>query len=210
MNEQQPDKYFSIHQNSSIYGLLKKRAQDPALIALLALGGVSLTYDQLLKLVENTAIQLNMLGLGRNDRVAIALPNGLEMATIFLAVASIATCAPLNPGYRAAEFEFYLQDLQAKALIIQPGVAEEARSVAQKLNIPVIEINTAPESETEILTLASGQATSVANPGFAQQDDIALILHTSGTTSRPKIVPLTHANLCASADNVRVALDLNY
>ena len=208
MNEQQPDKYFSIHQNSSIYGLLKKRAQDPALIALLALGGVSLTYDQLLKLVENTAIKLNRIGLGRNDRVAIALPNGLEMATIFLAVASTATCAPLNPGYRAAEFEFYLQDLQAKALIIQPGVAEEARSVAQKLNIPVIEINTASESETEILTLASGQATSVANPGFAQQDDIALILHTSGTTSRPKIVPLTHANLCASADNVRAALDL--
>ena len=51
-------------------------------------------------------------GIGRGDRVAIVLPNGPEMATAFLAVAAGATTAPLNPAYRADEFEFYLTDLE--------------------------------------------------------------------------------------------------
>ena len=61
------------------------------------------------------------MGLGRHDRIAIVLPQGPEMAVVFVAVAACATAAPLNPAYRTSEFEFYLADLHAKALIDSVG-----------------------------------------------------------------------------------------
>ena len=72
-------------------------------------------------LVDRTVVTLNRLGVGRGDRVAIVLPNGPEMATAFLCVAAAAAAAPLNPAYRQDEFEFYLGDLKAKALIVEAG-----------------------------------------------------------------------------------------
>src|SRR5688572_30794971 len=77
-----------------------------------------LTYGELQDLATDTIGQLNALGIGRNDRVAIVLPNGPEMAAAFVAIGSGATTAPLNPGYRAEEFAFYLTDLGAKAMVV--------------------------------------------------------------------------------------------
>ena len=67
--------------------------------------------------VDRVVAHLSELGIGRDDRVAVVLDNGPELATAFLAVASAAACAPLNPAYTASEFEFYLSDLAARALI---------------------------------------------------------------------------------------------
>jgi non-ribosomal peptide synthetase component F len=88
-------------------------------VAIMAAGRRSLTYAELNCQLTRVAAALNSMGLGRGDRVAIVLPNGPEMAVAFLAVASVATCAPLNPGYRAEEYDFYLRDLNATALIVQ-------------------------------------------------------------------------------------------
>ena len=85
--------------------------------------------------VEYVVKRLNRLGIVRNDRVAIVLPNGPEMVTAFLGVASGATSAPLNPGYRKDDFEFYLSDLGAKALITQSDLDTTARDVAKALDI---------------------------------------------------------------------------
>ena len=94
-----------------------------------------LTYGGLRSQVERTVDALNGFGLGRGDRVAIVLPNGPEMAVCFLATAAGATAAPLNPAYRAEEFEFYLSDLHAKALIVERGSESPAIGVAAKLGI---------------------------------------------------------------------------
>src|SRR5690349_18582619 len=93
----------------------------------------SLTFGELRQLVRDTAVSLNQLGYGRGDAIAIVLPNGPEMATAFMAVASACVSAPLNPAYRAEEFEFYLTDLQAKALIVEAGSDSPAVEVARKL-----------------------------------------------------------------------------
>src|SRR5271165_5257421 len=87
--------------------------------AIAASGAPSLTYDGLRALASQTIAALNGFGIGRNDRVAIVLPNGSEMAAAFLAVGSGATAAPLNPAYRGDEFEFYMSDLNARALVVE-------------------------------------------------------------------------------------------
>ena len=194
----------------SIYRLLARQAQSrPDAIAVAAPGRPPLTYARLHARAGAMVASLNALGVGRNDRVAIVLPNGPEMAMAFLGVASAATAAPLNPTYRAEEFDFYLSDLGAGALIVLSGSDSPAIRAAEALGIPVIELSTMPEAEAGAFTLTGTAAAAPAgSPGYAEPDDVALVLHTSGTTSRPKLVPLTHANLCASAEHVRSALDL--
>jgi oxalate---CoA ligase len=182
----------------------------PAAIAITAPSAKPLTYQSLNLLVENTVSTLNKLGVGRGDRVGIVLPNCPEMATAFVAIASGCTAAPLNMAYRADEFEFYLGDLKAKALVVASGGDTPARAVAAKLGIAVMELTPHPENGAGSFTIAGPAYTGkpVANGGLAQTDDVALILHTSGTTSRPKIVPLTHKNVCASARSISTILNL--
>lgn len=176
-------------------------------VALLAPSGIALTYAGLRQQIEETLGALNAIGIGRNDRVAIVLPNGPEMASAFLAVASCACSAPLNPGYRADEFEFYLTDLNARALIVDSGSASPAIAVAEKLGVRILTLQPQPDQGAGRFRLDCGSAPlkAPAQPGFAAPDDVALVLHTSGTTSRPKIVPLTQRNICASARNIRTA-----
>jgi len=169
-----------------------------------------LRYAALRRLAQDTARVLNGAGIGRNERVAIVLPNGPEMAAAFIAVAGAATCAPLNPGYRADEFEFYLSDLRAKALIVEQGSSSAAIAVAHKLGVAIIELRPTPELGAGSFTLDAGAlAGACALPGPARADDVALVLHTSGTTSRPKIVPLTQTNVSRSARNVAATTALS-
>ncbi len=186
-------------------------AGAPGATALSAPGGAPLTYRALRQLARDTLSALNAMGIGRNDRVAIVLDNGPEMAAAFVSVAAGATAAPLNPGYRADEFEFYLTDLSAKLLIIERDKPSPAIDVANKFGIPIARVATTRERGAGGFTLMfpEGHAASVpARQVPAAADDIALVLHTSGTTSRPKIVPLAQRNVCASARNVRRTLAL--
>jgi acyl-CoA synthetase (AMP-forming)/AMP-acid ligase II len=168
----------------------------------------ALTHGELRALIARTVARLNELGAGRNDRVAIVLPNGPEMAACFLAVASGTASAPLNPAYRQDEFEFYLGDLNARLLIAMQGVDTPARAAAAKLGVPIVELvpDTAAGAGSFTLQAQRGGKRRRHYGGFAQPDDVAMVLHTSGTTSRPKIVPLSQKNLCASAGNIRRTL----
>ncbi|MBI5793256.1 MAG: AMP-binding protein [Rhodocyclales bacterium] len=167
----------------------------------------ALTHGELRALITRTVTRLNELGAGRNDRVAIVLPNGPEMAACFLAVATGTASAPLNPAYRQDEFEFYLGDLNARLLIAMQGVDTPARAAAAKLGVPIVELVPDTAAGAGSFTLqGAGAGKPAAEGGFAQPDDVAMVLHTSGTTSRPKIVPLSQKNLCASAGNIRRTL----
>ncbi|MCB0210923.1 MAG: AMP-binding protein [Anaerolineae bacterium] len=192
----------------AIYRLLQTQAeQQPNNIAIAAPHRPPLTYNQLFDHVDATVNQLNRLGIGRNDKVGIALPNGPEMAVAFLAIASAATSAPLNPAYRAPEYDFYLSDLEAKALVILAGMDSAAIEVAKARHIPIIELT--PQADAAGLFSLSGEAQPLtAEVGPSQAGEVALVLHTSGTTSRPKIVPLRHSNICTSAHNIGQTLQL--
>jgi acyl-CoA synthetase (AMP-forming)/AMP-acid ligase II len=169
-----------------------------------------LTRAGLRALARQTMAALNGCGIGRNDRVAIVAPNGPEMASSFIAIAAGATTAPLNPAYKQDEFDFYLSDLNARALVIPRGMESPARAVAAARGIPVIELLADAEGPAGAFTLAPppGLAGTPAAPGPAAGDDVALVLHTSGTTSRPKIVPLRQINITASAFHIAETLRL--
>ena len=191
----------------TIIDLLK--AADPNMSALSGTNRPDLTFGGLLSQAETTVAALNERGIGRNDRIAIVLPNGPEMASAFVSGGAGATTAPLNPAYREEEFDFYLSDLNAKALMVEHGSTSPALAVAKARDIPVLEIGW-NESEPAGAFSIQGEALGdpVAHGGFAESDDGALVLHTSGTTSRPKIVPLTQTNVCASAGNIAATLRL--
>jgi acyl-CoA synthetase (AMP-forming)/AMP-acid ligase II len=191
---------------NTLFSLLSRNADDAP--AILAPERPTLTYAGLRKLVTDTVAALNALGIGRNDRVGIVLPNGPEMATAFVAIGAGATTAPLNPAYRTDEFDFYLSDLNAKALVVEAGSTSPALEVARARNIPVVTLEVAPGAPAGVFTLKGAAGGKAAQPGLAGPDDIALVLHTSGTTSRPKIVPLSPRNLSASARNIGATLAL--
>jgi acyl-CoA synthetase (AMP-forming)/AMP-acid ligase II len=186
--------------------LLQAGADDA--VAITAPERAPLDYRALRGLIAATTARLNAAGIGRNDRVAIVLPNGPEMATCFLACASATASAPLNPAYRADEMEFYLDDLQARALIVERGSESPAVAAAQKLGIRVIELVVATGAPAGQFTLELAPTTPSDRPGPSQPGDVAMVLHTSGTTSKPKRVPLSAANLFASARNIATTLQL--
>ena len=187
---------------------LMARGDDDA-TAISAPGRAPLSYGALRRQMAGTALALGALGIGRNDTVAIVLPNGPELAAAFVAVAGAAAVAPLNPAYKADEFDFYLSDLNARAVIIAAGMDTPARDVAARRQIPVIELEVGSGAPAGVFTLVPGAGGAEARaPGAIGGDDIALVLHTSGTTSRPKMVPLSQRNVCASAQNVAATLAL--
>jgi acyl-CoA synthetase (AMP-forming)/AMP-acid ligase II len=194
----------------TIFNLIATQAErNPQATAVAAPDRAPLTYDRLRAHMADTVNRLNGMGVGRCDHVALALPNGPEMAVAFLSVTAGATAAPLNPAYRSEEFDFYLSDLKPRALIIWSGLASAARAVAHSRSIPIIELSPALDAEAGLFNLTGEVRSSSVNQGFAKPEDVALVLHTSGTTSRPKLVPLTHTNLCASAHHIRATLQLS-
>jgi acyl-CoA synthetase (AMP-forming)/AMP-acid ligase II len=200
-------KITPVKNAETIKALLARGRHDAPAIG--APGKTWLTYGELRALAERTAAQLRDIGIDRNDRVGIVLPNGPEMAACFLAVASSATAAPLNQAYLAAEFDFYLTDLNARALVILAGLESPAREVAEARGIPIVDL--VPESGPAgafTLRPATRSDKVSANSSEAGADDIALVLHTSGTTARPKIVPLSQRNVTASAHHIARSLAL--
>ena len=159
--------------------------------------GITVTYDALRQQVLAMADTLAAAGIGRGDRVATALPNGLPAIVSFLAASIAGTAAPLNPAYPYEEFLFFLRDTNARLLLCPRAGADSARTAAADLNIPVflVEMNNAGVVHLE----GAPQGKSAVKP---TADDIALILHTSGSTGPPKRVPLPHLNLAVSSANI--------
>jgi len=182
---------------STLLDLLEAgKASDPAIMVP---EGPRLDYGGLWEQVSRTADALAALGLGRDDRVALVLPNGVEAVIAFLGAAICATAAPLNPGYTEDEFRFYMVDTEAKALIVPRGGAEAARR-AMPQDTLLIEVEFEPTGKLRLESAAARHAgRSASGP---REDDVALVLHTSGTTSRPKRVPLKHGNLAASVQQI--------
>ncbi|MCK0149221.1 acyl--CoA ligase [Marivita sp. S6314] len=182
---------------------------DADSLAIGAPGRGWLTYGGLRDLSAEVRASLRDVGIGPSDRVAIVLANGPEMASAFVTIAQAATTAPLNPSYREDEYRFYIEDLGAKAVVLAGGYDGPALAAAQSLGLMVLRTVVDPDQPAGTFKLvADGAAGSAVPASDPTDDDVALILHTSGTTSRPKIVPLLQSNVAASAHNIAASLNL--
>ena len=178
--------------------------QNDDLIFLTSEKNEKLSYGEFKIFNEKISRQLAATNVKNSDRAAIVLPNGPLMASSFLSISSYMSAAPLNPSYKQEEFEFYLDDLKPKFLLVEPNSKSLAVIAAKNLNIPVFEMkisNNQPLGTFELFDKES----DYKNPN---EYDEALVLHTSGTTSRPKIVPLSNLNIFTSAVNISKSLKL--
>ncbi|OZB19613.1 MAG: AMP-dependent synthetase [Rhodobacterales bacterium 34-62-10] len=183
-------------------------AQDGNTPAIGAPGREWLSYAGLADQCAHVADALHKAGVGRHDRVAIVLPNGPEMAVAFVSVAAVATTCPLNPAYRQDEFTFYLDDLKAKAIILSEDETGPAHAAAVAQGLAIIRLSIERTQPAGRFTLTAETSAGTADTKHPDADDVALILHTSGTTSRPKIVPLLQSNIAASARHIGTSLAL--
>jgi oxalate---CoA ligase len=171
-------------------------ASTPHAVALIEPRRESLTFEGALDRIQRVARAVSDAGITRQDVVALVLPDGAQLMTSFLAVASVATCAVINPALHKAEIESLLEDLEARAVIVDSTFSSRVEDAAGRREMALLDV-----------------ASCAAGPGHAPTEaatghQVALLLHTSATTGRARIVPLTHSNLRAMAANTRAILNL--
>lgn len=177
----------------------------------LADGSQTLSFAQLRETIETLAIELLAAGLKPGDMVALVAPNSIEFALVFLAITWVrGTAAPLNPAYRQEEFEFFLDDQRPAMVLDLAGKKANgaARAAAEKLALPIGEI-VWNDGRVELVAGPTPLGAAVPRTPVEPETDVALFLHTSGTTARPKGVPLTHRNLRASIRNIIQTYELD-
>ncbi|XP_019195532.1 PREDICTED: oxalate--CoA ligase-like [Ipomoea nil] len=193
-------------ETSTLTGLLKHVAGNfPSRRAISVSGKFDLTHSRLHHLVERAASSLFAAGVRPGDVVALTFPNTVELVIMFLAVIRVrATAAPLNAAYTAEEFEFYLSDSESKMLLIPKEGNEAAQAAAAKLSIPAVTATlSGAESDIALFPAHPESDSDAVSELVNDPSDVSLFLHTSGTTSRPKGVPLTQFNLASSVNNIK-------
>lgn len=187
--------------------LLKWSATAPDMPALSDFANRRRNYRELVTDIQALAAAIGRVGIGRTDRVALALPNGMEAAVGFLGASAAATAAPLNPDLTSNEYAFLLRDLRARLLIVGGEEPAAAIAAARGLGLPVMAMSLSDRAGIAIDGRLTPSNESV-DLQRVESDDVALVLHTSGTTARPKLVPLTHRKLEFSALNISGVLRL--
>ncbi|KAJ6701702.1 AMP DEPENDENT COA LIGASE [Salix koriyanagi] len=189
----------------TLTALLSKSAKNfPNRRAISLSGKLDLTHAQLQQIVDHAASLLISAGISPGDVVALTFPNTIEYVVMFLAVIRCrATAAPLNQAYTAEEFEFYLSDSESKLLIMPQEPIVPAQTAASKLKIPHVTSTLDFQSKRVTLSTVSESLPDAVDEVVNDSSDVALFLHTSGTTSRPKGVPLTQLNLASSVLNIK-------
>ncbi|MHC2621912.1 amino acid adenylation domain-containing protein [Bradyrhizobium huanghuaihaiense] len=194
---------------SHIGGLLDFYARrSPAAPAILAPGRPALTYGALGERTHDLVHTLRGLGIAPADRVAVALPRGADSALALIAVASSCACIPVNPDLTADELQRYFSELKLTALVTRADMNSPSRDVAKALGIAVIDVVPGPKDDLGGCIFMGPGVGPASASGVSRGDDDAFILLTSGTAARPKMVPLTHRNVCLSAYNAGRVLSL--
>jgi oxalate---CoA ligase len=169
-----------------------------------------LTYAQVADRIETLAGRLAALGVRRGDRVALSLPNGPDVVLLLLAITAVgAAAAPLNPAYTQSEYAFYLTDVAPRLMLIPASGSAAASAAAEAAGITLLGVEPSGDGPPELVgSHQPAPPQRLSDEGCP--DDVALVLHTSGTTSRPKQVPLRQRNLMASARTIAAHYKLGH
>lgn len=156
------------------------------------------TYAQLEEAVGRLAVALRRIEVGPHDRVAVLLKNRWETVVAFWAVQRVgAVFVPLNYHFSRASLRFCLQDAEPRAILYEESAVPDIKTLAEGLCTVLVALDD-PAAHVGLSELL---ATGRQGAPFAEPDDedLALMLYTSGTTGRPKGVPRSHRNTVAAA-----------
>ncbi|KAK4541729.1 hypothetical protein LTR36_007438 [Oleoguttula mirabilis] len=194
-------------QPQTLTHLFRNRSQTAPAVIIPSQPPLQVSHADLRKHVSDLQAEFARLGIGKGSAVSIALPNSLELIAVFLAATwQRGIAAPLNPAYKQDEFEFYIDDLGSALVVVPQGAFKAdgaAVKAARKYKAAIAECYW----DGKKIVLDVKEEGNLGKEGCqeileAEEDDVALVLHTSGTTGRPKAVPLSNANLMASIDNI--------
>ena len=188
---------------SSIYTILKSHS-GPCLIDS---SGNALDYKHVQDVCSTLGRQLSTIETKKSNVFGIVLPNGINMAICFLTLANYVVAAPLNPNYTQDEYIFYLEDLECEYIVTDKNASTYLKNAAKKTGVKLLFIESNIENYS--FHLKSIKKEESVKIKINENDDPCMILHTSGTTSRPKQVQLTTKNILTSASNISKTLRLN-
>jgi oxalate---CoA ligase len=181
----------------------RNAARWPDRAAIVQSREASLTYAMLCRQIEQIGAQLRTAGSSRTSRIGVLLPDGPDLAVAITAIASHAIAVPLNPNLTATELDEQFATLPMDFVAVGPGTEALVRDIARRHQTRMLNL-------AEKTRPASGSSAGTAGElDEASADDIAFILRTSGTTARPKLVPVSHRNLIAMAEKVQHWFDLS-
>ncbi|MFF4568420.1 long-chain fatty acid--CoA ligase [Streptomyces sp. NPDC001410] len=159
------------------------------------LGEQGLSYAELATLAGRTTALLAARGVGPGDRVGLMLPNLLEFPVLYYGVLGAgAVVVPMNPLLKPREIAHQVCDSGMALLLARDGVADQARAGADDTGTPVVPI--VPGGLETLLAEHPDPTAAVPR----KDDDLAVVLYTSGTTGAPKGAMLTHANVARNAE----------
>lgn len=174
----------------SVLRLDERADQVPDSRVLLSPERGPLTYSGLRGLLQSFRARLLEAGLIPGQSVAMVFPNGPDFVTTVLASTGLGACAPLDPTLTREEFEFFFARLRAPVLLTLQGFETAAISAARSAGMRVLQLKFGPDYFLD--SLISEGAPALHDVRVA---DASLLLFTSATTGRSKLVPLTAANL---------------
>jgi acyl-CoA synthetase (AMP-forming)/AMP-acid ligase II len=174
-------------------------AREPERPVLLAEGRRPMTYGELADLIDHYRLSINEAGLGRGDRVAVMHSGGAGMAAVCLGLIDAVTIVPLNPKSTADEIVEQLQRRGARALVAESGHQSDAPAAAERLGLPVHWVEESDASVAAASRLRTSSSAPAVRPGVTEADDTALILGTSGTSGKSKVVPISQRKLVAGS-----------
>jgi amino acid adenylation domain-containing protein len=187
---------------------LELAVRQPAAEALLAPDRPSLRFADVPRVLDTARQALEAWGVRDGDLVATVLPDGADTAACLVALACCTTVVPLNPAFSDHEFERYLQRIKPRTLIVSAGDGAAVRRVAETLEIPIIDLVTDRTQPVGTFSLQIARYGPPSHLAWNSAEDIALILLTSGSTGRAKLVPIATRVLLNYAGAMRKYYEL--
>lgn len=179
---------------NTLYDLVRNSTERFASrIAFSMYDGDELTYAEVGRRIGRVQEILTESGLGPGDKVALLSSNMPNWGVCYFAVTSAGMIAvPILPDFSGEELDMIIEHSEAKALLVSDKLFTKlSKRTIERLHVVV---------RTKNLGIISQRVRTAGSTAVPSPDDLAVIIYTSGTTSKPKGVMLTHKALCAQVD----------